>query len=810
MQSKNALSNLKNRYRAVLKKCNLLNTFGSLALATLCISAIGFNPASANTIINPKGTTLTSPMEATPTDPTLTNNGTITINNESTAMQLNPVGGTAINAGTININSTGQVYGIAVFPETGITDKTFNINNSGDMNITSSDIDSFGISVAGNGTYNITSSGTMNITAKNYAYGIDVGTGTANITHTGIMNLSGTDIAEVHVTGGTANIQKYALDLKENHAPFVVNAGATLNFDNTTIIARADVNTKLGEPYEMLTFINNVDGSTTSGAITSVETVETLTATLGGVPNDVLNQTITLTQNVKAINNVVTLQLMQLTEIQLNSNLRLDNNNAHGVMADFLAPTIASFETGEEIGEEIDLESLQAEFEKADSPEGEATTLDDVLQKLRNKDTLSENEKKLLVGADLRGKDLSGMNFSGVDLTGVKFNSAIVTGANFKGAYVHIDGETYTFYELDYSRHLIFKNEDGAEFRSVAGLTDKEFTGGVLDLDLPLPSTSTSTSQGTSTSTSQGTSTSTSSSSDQVVNITISGSGTGSPYEDSAMANANPSQWSVHVSPYGSHSSRHDSNGHSNNFGIAGGISKQINESLSLGAHFDLGYTDSHSTSLDTNSDIFSASFGINGTYNITPAWYVSASLTGTINQTDSDYSSSIFKASNSNSGSAFSASLSTGYMWKINDNNVLAPQIGLNYIYTYTSDYDIKWNNGGSFYNIYNDAVNYSALYGTIGLRWLGIYELNEFSKLSPFVSVGIQQNLTGNPIKSTTTTFGTRYSAETTPNRTTVNASVGLTYDYKNFSLKLDYDSSYGEEENKHGGAITFSYKF
>ncbi len=35
MQSKNAISNLKNRYVAVLKKCRLLNTFGTLALAGL-------------------------------------------------------------------------------------------------------------------------------------------------------------------------------------------------------------------------------------------------------------------------------------------------------------------------------------------------------------------------------------------------------------------------------------------------------------------------------------------------------------------------------------------------------------------------------------------------------------------------------------------------------------------------------------------------------------------------------------------------------------------------------------------------------
>ena len=43
MQTKNAIGNLVNRYRAVLKKCNLLNTFGSLAIA----SAIALSGAGA-------------------------------------------------------------------------------------------------------------------------------------------------------------------------------------------------------------------------------------------------------------------------------------------------------------------------------------------------------------------------------------------------------------------------------------------------------------------------------------------------------------------------------------------------------------------------------------------------------------------------------------------------------------------------------------------------------------------------------------------------------------------------------------------
>ena len=37
MLTKGAIGNLINRYKAVLKKCNLINTFGSLAVASMLV-----------------------------------------------------------------------------------------------------------------------------------------------------------------------------------------------------------------------------------------------------------------------------------------------------------------------------------------------------------------------------------------------------------------------------------------------------------------------------------------------------------------------------------------------------------------------------------------------------------------------------------------------------------------------------------------------------------------------------------------------------------------------------------------------------
>lgn len=64
MQTKNAIGNLINRYRAVLKKCNLLNTFGTLAIAS-AFAMSGAGVASAE-VINGKtsGVSITTEQEA--------------------------------------------------------------------------------------------------------------------------------------------------------------------------------------------------------------------------------------------------------------------------------------------------------------------------------------------------------------------------------------------------------------------------------------------------------------------------------------------------------------------------------------------------------------------------------------------------------------------------------------------------------------------------------------------------------------------------------------------------------------------------
>ncbi len=270
-------------------------------------------------------------------------------------------------------------------------------------------------------------------------------------------------------------------------------------------------------------------------------------------------------------------------------------------------------------------------------------------------------------------------------------------------------------------------------------------------------------------------------------------------------------QWSVNISPYGSASNADTSNGSS--FGISGGISRIFNEKFTAGVHFDVNYSSSNADMYDTDSDVWTTSLGVNANYNISENWYVGGQITGAISQTDSDYETGAFtrfQASDEYSGYSFTTAINTGYLFEINEYNIISPEIGLSYVYQHTDKNSIEWNNNGSYMNVYNDSIDYSALYGTFNLRWIGQFALEDQSILKPFVSVGIRQNLTGNAMESGITFMDTRFITEATPDLTTFIASAGLEWIYGNFSVSANYNGAFGSDNQNHGGSLNFSYSF
>ena len=210
--TKGAIGNLINRYKAVLKKCHLMNTFGSLAVAgMLVMGGAGVAGAAASpdwgTADKPSTTGYTWTGEETVTH---TGDVHITVNNDWAALAAyqdknwNKSGSISLgsNSATISLKSTNTPYGVIVFdnyasyndPHTSklqldLTGKNINIsaqNDSGQATAlhVSSDVTTYDKSI--NNTVNITSTNGTTIYAKG-----TTGANAIELMSGGILNISG-------------------------------------------------------------------------------------------------------------------------------------------------------------------------------------------------------------------------------------------------------------------------------------------------------------------------------------------------------------------------------------------------------------------------------------------------------------------------------------------------------------------------------------------------------------------------------------------------------------------------------------------
>ncbi len=163
MQSKNALGNLKNRYIAVLKKCNLLNVFGSLAVLGALTMGFGVSHAFAEAVntgdVNSMDATNGNYQVLQPSDPNITHNDPVLTND-----------GTITDGGLYDWGLGDYTVGIFGYHGSGSKDYTF--TNNGTIEIkkeTTSDINFYYQPIAGMYALvdgNNSSSNTLTNTAK--------------------------------------------------------------------------------------------------------------------------------------------------------------------------------------------------------------------------------------------------------------------------------------------------------------------------------------------------------------------------------------------------------------------------------------------------------------------------------------------------------------------------------------------------------------------------------------------------------------------------------------------------------------------
>ena len=250
--TKGAIGNLINRYKAVLKKCHLMNTFGSLAVAGMLVMggagmAVAADPdwGTADKP-NTTGYTWTGKKEVTHTDDVY-----ITANNKRAALAAyqyeswnNECGTISLgsDSATISINSTNGTYGVIVFDSSApahstklqldLTGKNINIsaqNDSGKATAlhVSSDVTTYDKSI--NNTVNITSTNGTTIYAKG-----KTGANAIELMSGGILNISGPLTAKAELNDGSKGDVIYA------------RGGATLNIGSNGETVKIDGNINFG------------------------------------------------------------------------------------------------------------------------------------------------------------------------------------------------------------------------------------------------------------------------------------------------------------------------------------------------------------------------------------------------------------------------------------------------------------------------------------------------------------------------------------------------------------------------------------
>ncbi len=275
-------------------------------------------------------------------------------------------------------------------------------------------------------------------------------------------------------------------------------------------------------------------------------------------------------------------------------------------------------------------------------------------------------------------------------------------------------------------------------------------------------------------------------------------------------------KWTAFLTPYFNLADNSKYNFDGDSVGVTGGINYHVNDSFSFGAHLDFNYSNYDADIMNMDSSSTSFALGLHANYNIMPEWYISAQVTGAFTQTSNDYSSDAnpyLHADNDYNSKSLYLAINSGYVFKLNNNFSIMPEIGLSYLTIHTDAYDVNWSIASAHipaYDInYNDN-SYSNLFGNININARGEWDLTDYSDIALNVGLGVRQNLTANDIESRFQTLGNSYTTSATADNTTFLADIGLEYNMGDVSVIFKYNGEYGDNQVMHGGSLTLSFDF
>ncbi len=833
MQTKNALANLKNRYIAVLEKCNLINTFGALAIATMCAM-----PATAFSADNPEGST-TASMDATDGSRQDPLNQVPALNNPILTNYGNIIGGA-------KYSTTERTLYSGMF---GYEDTDYTFSNNGTISIdyalpSVGTITVSGMYVVGNGNHTLTNNATITVTLTDLrssgnsinffeenqaAIGLFVeGTGNHTLTNSGSIVATGiggtiTETFRRNTSPSVAGM--YALG-NGNHE--LTNTGsitatarggeATSTSSDATARAFAYAMFIYGSGNYTLTNSGTITASATAG-ITSAHTIASSTASAYGMyaygaGNHTLTNSGTIT--VSAIGG------------EASSTSGSTNTDALALGMRVLGvPTAGTFHLLTNTGVINASASVQMVGARARAYEAYgsnsftvdtwATTLrdwsaNDAVFGLANGEILTfANDTKgatLILRPDTveRGFKL-GQTYDVAKMVAIsdgtpasimhqqeQFSDTTIKGSiaevktevDFLTATLHNGGTnnpsvslslntdalpTTTITTADLNAKLAhIKGIDEVSKNAVANVYNRAFNLAENELEETAQAENVGVSAGSNTL-------------------------------------ADIPKWTAFAKTYGSYTDNSKYDYDSGTYGISGGVTHNFNEKFALGGHLDFNASNADSKNLE--SDSYSFALGAHSYYFVNPNWYVRGNATFAFGSNEVEYNINSGKAEDTFSAFALFAGLHTGYAFEINKNNLIIPEIGLSYLYSHNNAYDLHFSHGYSMYDMDFDTNSYSNLYADFNLTWQANYAVGN-SVLSPSLGAGIRQNLTGSDIDSSFDMFGTNFETQVSSDDTTFLANAGLQWTKKNFTVSADYEGEFGSEQTSHTGSLNFTYKF
>ncbi len=818
MQSKNALSNLKNRYMAVLKKCNLLNVFGSLAVVSaLSIGLVGnVNTAFAD-VINPENSSIPIMNATDYGDPILTNNGTITGSDVSGLIHGMYGNHSSVSISYIFINNdlisidytaaaSASVYGMFAGDRGNhilTNNDTITATATGVTTNTSSAFANVrGMNATGTGNHTLTNSGTITATAtggtseSSSAYANVHG---MNATGTGNHTLTNSGTITATATGGTSESSEayayaYGMEAQDIGNRTLTNSGTI-----TATATGGTAESSYAFAHGMRIFDATDSEVTNSNAIT-------VTATGGTSKSSSASASAYGMHIVSDGNNKITNSgTITVTATGGTSESSHASASAYGMYLGSSTNTLLNNFGTINVSASVQKDAANARTYEAYGSSFTvgtwATTLrdwsaNDAVFGLYNGRTITFGEGStgatLILRADDRtvfGEEYYVANMVAIDdVQQMQFETGKIEGS-IAEVKTEVDFLTANLNnsDLDNPTVSLSLNLSASDFPTQA-ITGQSLNGnlahiaGVNDVTKNAIANVYNRAFGF----------------EEVVSADSTGLSAGS-------TKINP--WTVFATTYGSYTDNNEYNYNSGSFGVTGGITYNFNEQFALGGHLNFNIANSDSSNFDSDSNSFA--FGAHSQYFINPNWYVSGSASFAFGDSDVEYTQPIGVAKDEFSSFSAFASLSTGYVYEINQNNIIVPEIGLSYLHAENDSYSLDFGAGNEIYKFDMHNNSYDNLYADLSLTWQGNYNLSS-STLSPSVGVGIRQNLTASDIDASYDLLNTRFDTTVSSDDTTFLANAGLKWTKDNFTVSADYEGEFGNEQTSHTGSLNFTYKF